>query len=288
MDTLFRNRVITTVTSLTKVTAMNDYYVYVYIDPRNLQEFYFGKGRGSRKNAHLSDTSDSEKAKRIAAIKAAGLEPTIRVIARDLSEHDALLIEKTLLWKLGRHLTNQATGHYAKNFRPHDTLHVELDGFDYQRGIYYYNVGEGPCRDWDDYRQYGFISAGQGLSWRNAITGFNVGDIAVAYLKGRGFVGIAEILTKATRIANVEIDGVPMSDLDLTCQNMFSNSDSEDRSEYVCAVKWLRAVDRNGAHWKPKSGLYTTTHVRASLDGQPKTIEYIETCFDIDLREYAT
>ncbi len=26
---------------------MNDYYVYVYIDPRNFEEFYFGKGRGS-------------------------------------------------------------------------------------------------------------------------------------------------------------------------------------------------------------------------------------------------
>ena len=72
---------------------MTDYYVHVYIDPRNFEEFYFGKGRGSRKDAHLSDTSDSEKAKRIAAIEAAGLKPIIRVIARDLSEHDALLVE---------------------------------------------------------------------------------------------------------------------------------------------------------------------------------------------------
>ena len=28
---------------------MNSYYVYVYIDPRNFEEFYFGKGKGSRK-----------------------------------------------------------------------------------------------------------------------------------------------------------------------------------------------------------------------------------------------
>jgi hypothetical protein len=27
----------------------NDYYVYVYIDPRNFEEFYYGKGRGNRK-----------------------------------------------------------------------------------------------------------------------------------------------------------------------------------------------------------------------------------------------
>ena len=76
---------------------MSNYYVYVYIDPRNLEEFYYGKGKGSRKNAHLLEESDSEKSRRISLIKKAGLEPTIRVIARDLSEHDALLIEKTLL-----------------------------------------------------------------------------------------------------------------------------------------------------------------------------------------------
>ena len=71
---------------------MNDYYVYVYIDPRNFEEFYYGKGRGSRKNAHLEDESDTQKAKRIAAIKKDGLEPIIRVIARGLTEQEALLV----------------------------------------------------------------------------------------------------------------------------------------------------------------------------------------------------
>lgn len=31
---------------------MNDYYVYVYLDSRNHEEFYYGKGVGSRKDAH--------------------------------------------------------------------------------------------------------------------------------------------------------------------------------------------------------------------------------------------
>jgi hypothetical protein len=118
---------------------MNDYYVYVYIDPRNLKEFYYGKGTGSRKEAHLLDTSDSAKAKRIKEIKKEGLEPIIRVIARGLDENEALLIEKTLLWKLDG-LTNISSGHFADKFRPHDTLHKELSGFDYQNGFYYYNV----------------------------------------------------------------------------------------------------------------------------------------------------
>lgn len=177
---------------------MSDYYVYVYIDPRNFEEFYFGKGRGSRKDAHLSDRSDSEKARRIAAIHKAGLEPVVRVIARGLSEHDALLVEKTLLWKLGRQLTNISSGHYSENFRPHNTLHTLLSGFDFRCGIYYYNVGEGPYRNWDDYVQFGFISAGQGSRWRDAMRGFEEGDVVAAYLKGCGFVGIGQLAVRQT------------------------------------------------------------------------------------------
>ena len=54
---------------------MSDYYVYVYIDPRNFEEFYFGKGKGSRKDAHLFDDSDTEKARRIRVIRRVGLNP---------------------------------------------------------------------------------------------------------------------------------------------------------------------------------------------------------------------
>ena len=149
---------------------MNNFYVYVYIDPRNFEEFYYGKGKGSRKDAHLDEDSDSDKSKRIKAINKEGLEPVIRVIAQGLSEHDALLIEKTLLWKLGKQLTNVSTGHYSRNFRPHDALHKKLSGFDFQNGLYYYNVGEGDHRNWDDYVRHKFISAGQApqIQGRNA------------------------------------------------------------------------------------------------------------------------
>jgi uncharacterized protein len=255
---------------------MNSFYVYVYIDPRNYEEFYFGKGKGSRKVAHLSDTLDSEKTRRIAAIHKAGLKPIIRIIARDLSEHDALLIEKTLLWKLGRQLTNISSGHYSQNFRPHDTLHLELSGFDYQCGLYYYNVGEGPTRNWDDYRTLGFISAGQGVRWRDAILGLEKGDVIAAYLKNYGFVGIGCITERAKPFREVMIKGKSLQSYALSCVNMDENANSDELCEYVATVKWAAAVERNEAKWKPKEGLYTTTHVRASLDAQPKTIEFLE------------
>ena len=171
---------------------MNGYYVYVYVDPRNYEEFYYGKGIGSRKDAHLDDQSDSDKAKRIAHIRKEGLAPIIRVIAQGLSEAEALLVEKVLLWKLGKWTTNIAAGHFADKFRPHNTLHKELTGFDFRNGIYYYNVGESPHRNWDDYVEFGFISAGQGARWRDAMLGFREGDVFAAYLKRRGFVGVGK------------------------------------------------------------------------------------------------
>lgn len=141
------------------------YYVYVYIDPRNFEDFYYGKGKGNRKDAHLKDDSDSEKSQRIKAIQKVGLKPIIRVIAKDLSEREAFLIEKTLIWKLGRTLTNKSSGHFASKFRPHYLLYRDdLPGFDFKNGIYYVNVGQNKTthRVWDDCIKYGFLSAGQG------------------------------------------------------------------------------------------------------------------------------
>lgn len=53
----------------------NNYYVYVYvyIDPRNYEEFYYGKGKGNRKQAHLNDDADTDKTKIIKAIQKEGL-----------------------------------------------------------------------------------------------------------------------------------------------------------------------------------------------------------------------
>lgn len=264
---------------------MDDYYVYVYIDPRNFQEFYYGKGKGSRKEAHLQDANNSEKTRRIKAIQDQGLTPIIRVIASRLSEHDALLIEKTLLWKLGKSLANIATGHYSDNFRPHDTLHLELPCFDFQNGIFYYNIGEGPHRNWDDYVRFGFISGGQGIRWRDAMRGFREGDVIAAYLKGRGFVGIGIITSEARPVREFRVTGRSLLDEDLVCKGIFDNCDSNEQCEYVAQVNWVATVNRESAKWKARSSLYTTTHIRASLEGQPKTRAFLEKEFGLSLRQ---
>ena len=265
---------------------MEDYYVYVYIDPRNFEEFYFGKGKGNRKKSHLYDKKDSRKTRRIADIIADGQEPIIRVIAANLTHHDALLIEKTLLWKLGRTLTNKSSGHYADKFRPKNTLHKLLHNFDYETGVYYLNIKEGAHRNWDDLRNYGFISAGGGVRWRDQIKKFRKNDIIAAYLIGFGYVGVGRILGEAEMISLAkDASGRSICELELAQPNTFEFANSKTKSEYAAPIEWVKSVPREQAKWESNSGLYASQLVRASLEKQRITLEYLNKEFDINIHE---
>jgi uncharacterized protein len=66
----------------------------VYIDPRNYEEFYYGKGCGGRKDVHLDDARESAKVKRIRAIRKEHEEPIVRVIAKGLTEREAFWLKQ--------------------------------------------------------------------------------------------------------------------------------------------------------------------------------------------------
>lgn len=261
------------------------YYVYVYIDPRNNEEFYYGKGSGSRKLAHLGEEGDSEKVARIKEIGDEGLEPIIRVIAAGLDEQEALLIEKTLIWKLGGTLTNEATGHFSEKFRPHNTLHKEIPGFDFENDIYYVNVGEGSHRDWDDCKKYGFLSAGgKNPLWKSQIQKLIKGDVVAAYLAKHGYVGIGIVTEQAVPMRDFHVDGRPLCQHDLAQPGMCERIDDNELTEYLARIAWIKTVDKSEAFFSPKSGLFTTQLIRASLSRQPKTISYLENAFALDIK----
>jgi hypothetical protein len=116
--------------------------------------------------------------------------------------------------------------------------------------------------------------------------GFEAGDVVAAYLKGHGFVGMGQLVTRARPIREVVIDGKPLLSHDLRCKRMADHAGSDDLCEYVAPIRWIETLDRAVAKWKAKADIYTTTHVRASLDRQPKTIAFLEEAFGLSLREY--
>jgi|GEM_PF-278174 len=267
---------------------MENFYVYVYIDPRNFEEFYYGKGKGNRKEAHLkfdeNSDNDSEKTKIIKEIKNEGLEPIIKVIAKGLTEKEALLVEKALIWKLGKTLTNKSSGHFAEKFRPHNKLHLDLSGFDFENGVYYINVGEGDHRCWEDCKQYGFLSAGQHPKWSDPLRTLEVGDVVVPYLKNHGYVGVGKVVQKAVRVNEFIVNQRPLRDFDLKQPNIFENSENIN-SEFLVQVDWIKVVDKKSAAWKKKNNLFTTQLIKASLDNQAHTLYFIEKQFGLKFKE---
>lgn len=270
------------------MATINDdstFYVYVYIDPRNYEEFYYGKGIGKRKDAHLRDGSDSDKAQRIRDIHKAGLKPIIRVIAKGMNEKEALLVEKTLLWKLGKTLTNKSRGFFKAQFRPVNTMYRELQGFDFRNEIYYINVGEGKHRSWDDCRKYQFLSAGGGKRFTDKIRSLSVGDVVVAYLKRYGYVGVGVVQKEAVEANDYHYNGTPLSQLPLKESGILFHSFT-DKADWLVNIKWKKSFKREDAKWKSNGGLFTTQLIKASLAGQPKTLSFIEKSFGITFSSF--
>lgn len=264
----------------------SDYYVYVYIDPRNYEEFYYGKGKGDRMYSHLNDVSDNEKVKRIQDIKRSGRKPIIKVIAANLTKDEAFLIETTLIWKSGRLLTNSVAGQFSEKFRPHNTMHLELHGFDFQHGVYLINVGEGRNRCWADCKKYGFLSAGQGKEWNEPIQTLRVGDVVVAYLKRKknigGYVGIGTVTEPAVMAQDFRIDGKRLDQLDLMQLRILENANDAEKAEYPVRVSWAVAVNAEDGKWMSKQKLFTTQLIKASLQNQLETIKFLKAEFGIN------
>lgn len=268
---------------------MSEYYVYAYIDPRNFEPFYYGKGKGSRKDVHESARSKSRLAKRIKEIEATGERPMVRVIARDLTEQEAFLVEATLIWQAEGKTANEVSGHFDKQFRPQLTLHRELPSFDSSRQVYFFNVGDGPCRRWEDNMKYNYVGAGHGRTFRKAIEGLREGDIIAAYLsrKGRGFVGVGKVRSRAKPARKFQVNGNLLVDYRHMPERIADNLRNDDKCEWMAAVQWINAVPRSRAHFKKNAGLFVPRSVRASLAKHARTIDFINSRFGVDLFKLA-
>lgn len=105
--------------------ALN-FYVYALVDPRDKRIFYVGKGSGDRVFQHaedsLNENDESLKLSTIRDIHTANMEVKYYIIRHNLSEHEAYLVESTIIdlltykaFNRENILTNVVKGHHQWN-----------------------------------------------------------------------------------------------------------------------------------------------------------------------------
>ena len=111
------------------IEALNGFYVYALVDPRNDKVFYIGKGTGNRVFSHeiesgKSRESENKKLQHIREIENCGYSVRRLIINWGLTENEAFIAEATLINLLNRmpdiQLTNEVSGHHV-----HESLTTE-------------------------------------------------------------------------------------------------------------------------------------------------------------------
>lgn len=154
-------------------------------------------------------------------------------------------------------------------------------------------------RQWEACIEYGFINAGQGRKYSEQLENVEVGDIVIAFITQKGYVGVGKVIDKAKPINKFKFKGSCLNELDIDpklldggfvheraqatqlkylTQNIFMNANNDDSECYI-KVEWIVPVHRNEAFWI--KGLFKTKIIYCNLSNQKETIMQIEKEFNV-------
>ena len=135
--------------------------------------------------------------------------------------------------------------------------------------------------------QYGFISAGQGEKYKNAIRKPERDDIVCVYENRTGYVGIARVLQKAIMIGKFKFEGKtlhnkPLINMGRNGHSLFDNENDPIKSEYAIQLHWYK-LNPNPL-WIPKDGFgFYAPRLTVTVMENKDTIKALEKHFRIKL-----
>ena len=148
-------------------------------------------------------------------------------------------------------------------------------------GLWFFNVGDGMHRNWDDCRCYGYIGACGGNVYSRGLRNLKTGDRLFAYMRGRGYVGFGEVVKEAEMIKDFIVESKQKSllELDLKAPKADENKDDPEMSEWVVGVKWIKTFPRNEA--KTFKGIFANPNIVCKLRHE-ETLEFLNREFELE------
>ena len=109
-------------------------------------------------------------------------------------------------------------------------------------GEYYVSFGQDANRDWEEARQFGFVSAGYGRKRWGKFEMLSPSDRIWVNVPGRGYVGVGTVKGQFVRARDftVDVSGESRRFLDVAKAAYLRDfAEDEDKSEYFVPVEWI-------------------------------------------------
>jgi len=149
-------------------------------------------------------------------------------------------------------------------------------------GYYFVNTGitdDDGARNWSLNRKYGFMSAGGGARWVNAIRKLKKDDRIFALIKGKGYVGYGIVEEGAVLVKEYTFNDKLITE-DLPKDHPWRQKKDPSTDEWMARVKWLKTYDESEAQWF--KGAFANQHVVCKLRDQ-NTFKFLVEKFEVDV-----
>jgi hypothetical protein len=151
---------------------------------------------------------------------------------------------------------------------------------------YYVNFGPTEHRDWDDAVRYGFVSAGVGSKYRDAMLRLEPKDRIWVNVPGAGYVGVGIVEAAAVPVDQFLVTDdkgqqVPITKAPHKATNIDEYVGDPDNVEYLPKVRWLKTVPLSQAVWE--RGFFSNQNVVAEPRDPkwPYTVDRLKQHFGI-------
>jgi hypothetical protein len=138
-------------------------------------------------------------------------------------------------------------------------------------------AGHGYIRHWQHCVKYGYIAAGGGRRYSDALKKLKLGDPILAYQRSRGYVGYGIVTKQATPIQDFQLPNGASLESTINPSEL-NEARTEDKWEYASGVDWRAHFDLSNA--KTFKGIFANQNVVCKLS-HPQTIRFVGEQFNI-------